>query len=864
MSSTHKIVTVCTACKAHLRVGAEHISDHIRCPKCNCVFEVQAIKFGPESDALASRDALNTQADVTAPVQQASAKAARSVEPIRDLNLAEDSEPAGPPTTGLSESGRSAGQPTSIGRYIVEQELGRGAFGVVYSANDPVLQRRVAIKLQTRQLDDLSFEKMLREARAAARLRHPNIVAVFEVATDQHRPFVVSELIDGQSLADRIATSPIEPKVAATLIRDIARGLAYAHGEGLIHRDVKPQNIMIDSEERPQLTDFGLAVDRNDEQQRESAAYSRSGTLAYMAPEQAGIGAASVGPAVDQYALAATLFELLCGQRPHSGGSLEIIAGLEKPEPPHLRTVLPAVPFDLDAICFKAMSHEPWHRYQDCNAFADDLDRFLKGELIKGRKIGLLERAGHYSKKHPRIAAWTTGGVIAATGLLLTTSAIIVRMIYLAQEQAATLQSELTNTNTNILQSAGIRDVQDGSALADLPLWIAYSRKLNSAARADSMGDKQLFGKLLDESREQFRDWEYRHLEARRRQGLISSFTIDDPNVSRIMAGSDNASCIIQFASTPVIKHKHYAIRDGAQLSEWSVKEQTSTLVMAHHSPTAYYAVPKTNFVKDWNWKDKQESVEISLPFPANQLLISNDDKWLYAKLPAQQFAIVNLESKQVLFDSKLKHFGLPVFSPDSSFLGISVGQQLQKLQLTQPLQHLPVGIPPISGNISQLLASLAIDGMNSLYHAEWIGGAWSLRKDGVEIAQLGFQPQTLRRNEANGELVLLSINSSLLQVAILKPGTSIMSNHTLLTGPPWISADIGMDGRLVYAVANQTVYVWDTQLLTPQSESENLGVVRSLALDGKSAQSIVLQTGKVSAVNIETGKVLWSREHDQ
>jgi serine/threonine protein kinase len=549
-NAVQKIVTQCTLCNEHLRLDAKYVANRIRCPKCSGVFEVQAVKFGEESSALASRDALATTADITQPVRTELSNAVPSVAseivPVDSLAYASgrDHPASGKsadnvPSTihAKSASNRKStdlarngdGVAKKIGRYEIKEELGRGTFGAVFAANDPLLQRRVAIKLQTRELDDKSFEKMLQEARASAKLRHPNIVAVFEVDSDQRRPFVVSELIDGKNLADKIAEGPMESKFAATIIRDVARGLAYAHSEGLIHRDVKPQNILIDGDNRPQVTDFGLAVDRNDEQQRESAAYSRAGTLAYMAPEQAGVGASSVGPAVDQYAIAATLFELLCGQRPHAGGSLEIVKGLEQPEPPRVRSIRSEVPIDLDAICFKAMSHEPWKRYESCEALADDLDRYLNGELIKGRKIGLIERATHYAKKHPRIAAGIIGGSIAASGLLLTTTTLVIRNVYLASKQTQTLKDQMAKTNTTIKETTGIGRIQDGSESADLPLWLAYSRKLNSAARADSIGDKELFGKLLDESQENFREWEYRHLEARRKQGLISSFSIQQP-----------------------------------------------------------------------------------------------------------------------------------------------------------------------------------------------------------------------------------------------------------------------------------------------------------------------------------------------
>jgi serine/threonine protein kinase len=881
--TTQKVVTVCTRCQAHLQLDTKYIAKRIRCPKCKGVFEVQALKFDQDSQALASREALETTADVTPVINEL------DIGNLQTESIPSASESSNAP--GLSEShlagaaasalgSRSNTTLDKIGRYELLRELGRGAFGIVYAANDPVLQRSVAIKVQTRQVDDSSFEKMLKEARAAAKLRHPNIVAVFEVSADDQRPYVVSELIEGQSLAERIASGPMDPKVAAQLIRDVARGLAYAHGEGLIHRDVKPQNILIDSDNRPQLTDFGLAVDRNDSSQRDAAAYSRAGTLAYMPPEQAGISAASIGPAVDQYSLGATLFEMLSGQRPHMGGSLEIVAGLEKPQPPRIGSTRAEVPFDLDAICFKAMSHEPWNRYENCKEFADDLDRFLNGDLIHGRKVGVIERARHYAKKHPKIAAWSTGGAVAALGLLLTTSTVVIRNMYLANNQVVQLKDQIEESRSSIQKLAGITTVLDGKAAADLPQWIAYSRKLNSAARVESIGDRTLFGKLLDESREQFRDWEYRHLDARRKQGLINRFPVELTNVMRVIAGNDGLSCLVQSYDSPTIKH--YSIRDGRILAEWPA-ELRCDLAVANHSSTVYFT--SQMLIKQWDWQKQTVGGEFQLPFEAFSLQISNDDRWLCIRGRSGQLAAVNLESRQILIDTKTLQSSEPFITDDSSRLAIkSYDQPILNAILSPTAKSLQLEVantasnsasmyqtPRLDWNGELMLGTQMQDGnLRYLFAEPKDGGRWQVRRDEQALASLDFQPALLKRKSSKNEWVIANCNpkttnvaQTQLRVATIKDGEQAAVQHLLLDSG-LVRADISADGRLIFAVSDKHLYVWDTDQFVPQTTTDSLGLIRTVAMDGQSDQSVIVNNDQVTFMDTQTGKVAWSRNNDE
>src|SRR5262249_39081226 len=207
------------------------------------------------------------------------------------------------------------------GRFELREVLGRGGFGVVYRAFDPLLDREVALKVPLfSRAERKKAERFLNEARAAARLRHPNIVAFYEIGEADDRLFLAAEYIQGKTLADVVKVS--RPSIAQSVrwVLELAGALNYAHSQGIVHRDIKPQNIMIDAGGRPQIMDFGLAkrVDRDSTMTVEGALL---GTPAYMPPEQARGEIDKIGPQSDQYSLGVVLYELLTGQKPFDGSA---------------------------------------------------------------------------------------------------------------------------------------------------------------------------------------------------------------------------------------------------------------------------------------------------------------------------------------------------------------------------------------------------------------------------------------------------------------------------------------------------------------------------------------------------------------
>jgi serine/threonine-protein kinase len=301
--------------------------------------------------------------------------------------------------------------------YEVEAVLGRGGMGVVYRARHLRLDRWVAVKMMLAgaYASPRDKDRSHREAVAVAGLRHPNIVQVHDVGEHDERPYFTMELMDGASLAQKLAGTPQPTREAAQLVATLAGAVQAAHGRGIVHRDLKPSNILLTADGTPKISDFGLAR-RMDTSPSLSQTCVVVGTPSYMAPEQARGQRDAVGPAVDVYALGAILYECLTGRPPfRAATAAETVQQVISQEPARPSRLNAQVPRDLETICLKCLHREPGRRYASAAALAEDLGRYQRGEPIAARPVSRAERVARWVRRKPAPAALVLAA-LALTG----------------------------------------------------------------------------------------------------------------------------------------------------------------------------------------------------------------------------------------------------------------------------------------------------------------------------------------------------------------------------------------------------------------------------------------------------------------
>jgi formylglycine-generating enzyme required for sulfatase activity len=324
--------------------------------------------------------------------------------------------------------------------YQVLGILGHGGMGVVYRARQLQANRLVALKM-IRAVEHASPTERLRfqiETEAVARLQHPHIVQLYEAGEVRGKPFFSLEYCDGGTLADRLRKQWLTPPQAAQLIETLARAMHYAHLRGVVHRDLKPGNVLLSGAERtPKITDFGLAKRIDDEARDVSKSGAVMGTASYMAPEQAAGKVRDTGPAADVYALGALLYECLTGRPPFEGPQHAVLVSVISEEPAPPSRVAPKTPRDLETICLKCLSKEPARRYASAEELANDLRRFQAGEPIRARPVGAVERGLKWVRRHAAISA-LAAAVLLATALGV--AGVVWKYLDAEQQKARALQ----------------------------------------------------------------------------------------------------------------------------------------------------------------------------------------------------------------------------------------------------------------------------------------------------------------------------------------------------------------------------------------------------------------------------------------
>ena len=409
--------------------------------------------------------------------------------------------------------------PRQVGDYDILAEVGRGGMGVVYKARHRGLHRLAALKMVlagefASPAQELRFRL---EAELAARVRHPNIIQVYEIGSYQDRPFLAMEWVEGGSLAERLDGKPWPPGDAALLLETLARAIHVAHCEGVVHRDLKPANILLQQNAgeagndrsvssrpgstlqssclAPKITDFGLARPTEG-----GMTLTQSGLLVgtpgYMAPEQASGKRALVGPATDIYALGVVLYQLLTGQLPFQGDStLEVLRAVTSDEPVRPRRLQPRLPRDLEAITLHCMEKEPTRRYASALALAEDLERFRERKQVLARPVGAGARLARACRRRPLVAL--------LLGLL-----------------TASLFGGLAGITWKWLEANEQRDLANAHAQQAISenreaTFQAYRARLAAAVAALSSHNVADAARQLDAAPDHVRDWEWKHLRSR-------------------------------------------------------------------------------------------------------------------------------------------------------------------------------------------------------------------------------------------------------------------------------------------------------------------------------------------------------------
>ncbi|MHC5036311.1 MAG: protein kinase domain-containing protein [Planctomycetota bacterium] len=303
-----------------------------------------------------------------------------------------------------------------VGPYRIIQEIGRGGMGVVYKAFDPKLKRIVALKVLIGggHASEDAIARFRREAEALAKIGyHPGIVPIFDMGNEGSSYFFAMAFVAGKSLAKMIDAGEVTPRRAMVITEQVARGLQFAHTHGVLHRDVKPENILMDNEGIPALTDFGLAKDILDDTHLTVSGVAM-GTPQYMPPEQADGLLEKIDGRSDVYSLGATLYEMLTHVPPFTGTTYQnVIFKVLSEEAVAPRKRNPAVPKDAETICLKAMEKDPERRYPSAEALAEDVKRYLDGDAIQARPASLLYRLSKRVRRNPALFATTTLGTLA-------------------------------------------------------------------------------------------------------------------------------------------------------------------------------------------------------------------------------------------------------------------------------------------------------------------------------------------------------------------------------------------------------------------------------------------------------------------